>query len=206
MKYDLHIHSKYSYDSFLKPDKIIKIAKKRSLKGIAITDHNTIKGGLKALRENKDKEFDLIIGAEIKTDLGDIIGLFLNEEIKSRRFYEVIDEIKSQDGLTVLPHPYRQHKNPEKMVDHVDLIEGFNARTKKIYNDKSCQLAKGFECTVIAGSDAHLAFEIGRGLTIVKGEIRKSLKTGRTEINGRESNYYLVHGLSLLSEKIKNWY
>jgi len=161
---------------------------------------------LKALSENKDEEFDLIIGAEIKTDFGDIIGLFLNEDIKSRSFYDVIYEIKSQDGLTVLPHPYRQHKNPEKIVDQVDLIEGFNARTKKISNDKSYQLAKESECSIIAGSDAHLGFEIGRGVTIVKDDIKKSLKNGRTEINGRESNYYLVHGLSLLSEKIKTWY
>jgi len=203
MKYDLHTHSKYSYDSFLDPEKIIKIAKKNSLNGIAITDHNTIKGGLIALRENKDKDFHLIVGAEIKTDFGDILGLFLNEEIKSRNFYEVIDEIKSQDGLSSLPHPYRQYKFPEKIIDEIDVIEAFNARTKKIQNDKAYQLAKKFKKPITAGSDAHLGFEIGRGMTIVKENIRESLKNGKTEINGKESNYYLVHGLSVFSEKIK---
>lgn len=43
MNYDLHIHSKYSSDGVLDPEKIVKIATKRGLSGIAITDHNTIK-------------------------------------------------------------------------------------------------------------------------------------------------------------------
>ena len=47
MKYDLHIHSKYSSDGVLDPEKIVKIAAKRGLNGVAITDHNTIIGGLK---------------------------------------------------------------------------------------------------------------------------------------------------------------
>jgi len=46
MKYDLHIHSKYSHDSLLSPDNILKVARKRGLGGIAVTDHNTILGGI----------------------------------------------------------------------------------------------------------------------------------------------------------------
>ena len=83
------------------------------------------------------------------------------------------------------------------------MIEAFNARTKKIQNNKAYQLAKKFKKPITAGSDAHLGFEIGRGITIVKENIRESLKNGKTEINGKESNYYLVHGLSVFSEKIK---
>ena len=56
---------------------------------------------------------------------------------------------------------------------------------------------------MIAESDAHLYFEIGRERTIVNGEIKKELKKGNMKIEGEESNYYLVHGLSVAIEKIK---
>jgi len=55
MKYDLHIHSKYSYDGILEPRDIVKIAIKRGLDGIAITDHNTVKGALEAKKYEYDK-------------------------------------------------------------------------------------------------------------------------------------------------------
>ena len=64
----------------------MKIAKKRGLNGIAITDHDTIKGSVEAIK-NKPEGLDVICGAEIKTDRGDVIGLFLTEEITASRSY-----------------------------------------------------------------------------------------------------------------------
>lgn len=206
MKFDLHIHSKYSYDSFLSPERIIKIAKKRRLSGVAITDHGTIKGGIVALKVNKDKDFQVIVGAEMRTEYGDIIGLFLENEIRTRQFEEVIEEIKSQGGLSVLAHPYRQYENPEEIVDRVDLVEGFNARSRKADNERAYELAKRFKKPMTAGSDAHLGFEVGMGRTIVNSEVKGELKKGKTEIEGEESNYYLVHGLSFAMEKVKDLY
>ena len=84
LKLDLHIHSKYSFDSLLTVEKIIKTAEKKKMDGIAICDHDSLKGGLMA----KKVKTDLIVipGEEIKTDFGEIIGYFLNEEIKSNNF------------------------------------------------------------------------------------------------------------------------
>lgn len=204
MNWDLHVHSKYSYDSFLTSERIIKAAKKKGLDGVAITDHGTIKGGVEASKLNKDKNFKIIVGAEIKTEYGDVIGLFLNEDIQNRKFIEVLDEIKSQGGLIVLAHPYRQYKFPEKFVGQVDIVEGFNARSKLEHNVKALKLAQKFNKSVVAGSDAHTSFEIGRGRTIIDSDIEKCLINGDTEIEGMESNYYLSHGLSVLTEKIKH--
>jgi predicted metal-dependent phosphoesterase TrpH len=202
MKIDLHIHSKYSKDSLLEPEKIISMAKKKGLGGIAVTDHNTIKGGLTA--NNIDKEF-VIVGAELRTEYGDVVGLFLNEEIKSNTFIEVVEEIKDQDGLVVLAHPFRKGiKFPADLLQHVDAIEGFNARSPKDLNGKAKELARSFGMPTTAGSDAHLGFEIGRGRTIVNSEVKEALRTGKTKIEGEESNYYLVHGLSVAMEKMKN--
>ena len=203
MKFDLHIHSKYSYDSFLSPVRIIKVAKKKGLHGVAITDHNTIKGGIEALKINEDEDFQVIVGAEIRTEYGDIIGLFLEDEITTNKFEEVIEEIKSQGGLSVLAHPYRQYKFPEEIIDKVDLVEVFNARSRKADNERAYELAKKFKKPQTAGSDAHLVFEIGRGITIVNSEVREELREGNTTIEGEVSSYYLVHGLSFAVEKIK---
>ena len=207
MKIDLHIHSKYSKDSMLEPAKIIKIAKKRRLDGVAVTDHGTIKGGIEALKINKDKDFQVIVGAEIKTEYGDVIGMFLNEEIKSQIFMQVVEEIRDQDGLVILAHPFRKNITfPIDLLKYVDLIEGFNARSPKGLNGKAKELAKSYGMAMTAGSDAHLGFEVGRGRTIGSGDIRCALVEGRTVIEGEESNYYLVHGLSVAMEKVKNIY
>ena len=82
---DFHTHTYHSYDSYMKPKKIIRIGKARGLDGIVICDHNTIKGGLETQKINCDKNFTVIVGAEIATDVGDITGIFLTKEIESRK-------------------------------------------------------------------------------------------------------------------------
>lgn len=204
MKLDLHVHSSYSKDSLLKPETILKIAKKRGLSGIAITDHDTIKGGLVTQEINNDKNFTVIIGSEVKTEYGDIIGLFLQDEIVSRRFKEVVNEIKDQDGLVVLAHPFRKEITfPFHLLKKIDLIEAFNARSSKNLNKKAFELAAMYQKPIVAGSDSHTGFEIGRGKTIIDYSIKDSLKKGYTSIEGSESNFYLSHGFSFLIENIK---
>ena len=207
MMFDLHIHSKYSYDSLLRPDTIIKIAKKKGLNGVAITDHNTIKGGVEASKVNKDDDFVIIVGSEIKTEYGDVLGLFLTDEIRSRVFADVVDEIRDQGGLTVLAHPFRKGiVFPRDLLGYVDLIEGFNARSPKNLNQKAIELARDCRMPVTAGSDAHLGFEIGGGRAVTRTRtpegdgVRCALKSGETQIEGKEPSYYLVHGLSLGTE------
>ena len=197
MNFDLHIHSIYSKDAILKPEKIIKIAKKKGLSGVAVTDHDTIKGALKTKSATSDN-FMVIVGAEVQTDKGEIIGLFLNEEIKSREFDEVIEEIKDQDGITVLPHPYRNKQcDPKDLLDMVDVVEGLNARTSKELNYKAQTLARNFGLPIIAGSDAHTPFEIGRVQTIIQGSevifdgVKDKLLSGEVIINGKESPKHL---------------
>jgi predicted metal-dependent phosphoesterase TrpH len=119
---DLHIHSKYSYDSLLDPKKIIKVAKRRGLDIIAITDHETIRGGIETQKLNQSRDFHVIIGCEINTEVGDIIGLYLNEEIKSRNSIEVIEEIYSQGGFVILPHPFRGHKLQKILFEKIDAL------------------------------------------------------------------------------------
>ncbi|HQE50405.1 MAG TPA: PHP domain-containing protein, partial [Fervidobacterium sp.] len=154
---DLHIHSKYSFDSLLSPRTILKVAKKKGLTGIAVTDHNTIRGGLEVRKINKDRDFTVIVGSEIQTDIGDIIGLCVNEEIKSRISIEVIEEIKDQGGYVVLPHPFRGHKLNQYIIELSDAVEVFNGRSTAEENFKALELAKRYNKPFTAGSDAHFA-------------------------------------------------
>ena len=160
---DLHIHSKFSYDSLLSPEKILKVSKKRGLDVIAITDHETIRGGLEVQKMNSDEDFFVIVGCEINTEIGDIIGLFVNEEINSKIFIEVVEEIKIQGGLVILPHPFRGHRLENSVIQYIDAVEIFNSRSTIEQNAKALLLAKEWKKPITAGSDAHFASEIGLG-------------------------------------------
>ncbi len=196
---DLHIHSKYSGDSIIEPITILKTAKKKRLNGVAVTDHLTIKGGIEALKLNKDPDFLVIVGSEIETNnKEDIIGLFLSEDIRSRLTTEVIDEIRAQGGIAFWAHPFRAGKNllRSDLIERVDLIEGFNSKTSASRNKLAQRLAYQYKKPLIGTSDAHHASEIGNGKTLVHATdvstVKDALAQGKTEIvNSRLSYDYL---------------
>ena len=131
-KFDFHVHTKYSYDCISSPRLVLNKAKKIGLRGIAITDHETMNGAFEIRRLNKNPNFVVILGEEIKTEQGDIIGLFLTTPIKTRKCIDVIKEIKSQRGIVVIPHPFKKKSFVnKKILTNVDIIEIFNSKTKK---------------------------------------------------------------------------
>lgn len=194
MELDLHIHSNHSFDSNSKVSDIIKTSRKKGLGGLAITDHNTIKGSLEALKISGEQV--IICGSEIGTEIGDIIGLFINEDIKSRLSFEVIDEINDQGGLAVLAHPFKRKKNlNEEIIKKINAIEVFNSRASKT-NDNARKIADDYNIPVTAGSDSHFCFEIGRGRVVVQNDfdtesIRKSIVDKQISIKGIDSGSYL---------------
>jgi|ECHhosMinimDraft_1075155.scaffolds.fasta_scaffold01319_2 Predicted metal-dependent phosphoesterases (PHP family) len=186
---DYHIHSYYSYDSLNKPIEILKTANLKGINSVSVTDHNSLKGSLEI---SKIKEFENIIrikGIEIKSRTGDIIVLGLQEEINSKELIEILDICKSNDYVSILPHPFRyfSHKVQFKkeIIQKVDLIEVYNARNTKRANLSALELTKIFYKSYTGGSDAHLINEIGNALTYVEVEdlnennIIKALKKGK---------------------------
>ncbi|MDI6720312.1 MAG: PHP domain-containing protein [Methanomicrobiales archaeon] len=204
MELDLHVHSCYSYDSLLRPETILRRAKAMGLTGVAITDHGTIQGALRAHRVNRDEEFTVIVGCEILTDIGDILGLFLHDEIRSTSFPEVIDEIRSQDGLVVLPHPFRGHTLSDVVIRSIDAVEVFNARASETQNVQSQEMARRYSLPASAGSDAHTAAEIGLGRIVLHDDpdIRKALMDGKGWGTGSRSPRY-AHYASRLIKAVK---
>jgi predicted metal-dependent phosphoesterase TrpH len=188
---DWHIHSIHSGDSVTLPDRIVEVALKRGLKKICILDHNTIRGGLEAREYARGKNIEVLVGAEIKTDKGEIAAIGLEREIVSRELFSVIKEIKSQGAKILIPHPYggirytKREYSIEEVGPFADYIEVFNGRSFfNFYQNKILYFAKRFDMVPVRGSDAHFAFEIGNVNigTIYKG-ILGFFTTGMININ-----------------------
>ena len=194
MKYDFHTHTKYSADGYIEPKILVKVAAKVGLTGIAVTDHNTIKGGLEA-KKYENNEIEVIVGSEILTDKGEVIGIFLTEEIKSTSFKEVCNEIKAQNGVVVLPHPFdgirstSLHPNTED-AHYIDSVEVFNSRcVRQIYNDMASNYAEENCLKSIAGSDAHFENEIGTaGVKTESTDIKEAILKGDVTVFGKRSH------------------
>jgi len=208
MEVDLHIHSKYSRDSFLSPRSIVRTAKSKGLSAIAVTDHDTVVGALETAKISRE---DLVVipGIEVRTNIGDLVSLFVEEEVASRDFYEVVDETREQNGLVVLPHPLRGHGKISSEVMHsIDVVEVLNGRSLYRENTGARELALSYGKPMISGSDAHFNFEIGCVRTILSDvsssmeELRKSIAKDDRSLVGSESPF-IVRALSFGAEMVK---
>ena len=197
IKADLHIHTCYSPDCCTPLEKIVDHCLNAGINCLAVADHNTIEGALKL---QKIAPFKIIVAEEIMTSEGELIGLFLTEEIpRGLSPEETIARIKSQGGLVNIPHPFGRWPlyNPKKLktpeiLSQLDIIEVFNSRTPTPHSStKAWQLARKFELPASAGSDAHTLGEIGRAYVEMPqfnatDDFLHSLAQGR--IVGRMSN------------------
>ena len=192
-------------------EQIIERCLETGINCLAIADHGTIAGALKL---KQMAPFPVIIAEEILTPFGEIMGMFLSEEIPSKlSAEEVIGRIKDQDGLVCIPHPYDKlrlsafnSKALEDIMPSVDIIEVFNARSLSPgSNARAQRLVRRFGKLASAGSDAHTPNEIGNAYIEIpefngKDEFLKSLAQGK--IVGRKSNP-LVH-LASTQNKLRN--
>ncbi len=167
VRVDLHNHTHYSPDSILSPREFVREARRAGLGCVAVTDHNTIRGAL-AVRELAD--FPVIIGEEIRTAEGEIIGLFLEEDVPpDLPARETVERVKAQGGLVGVPHPFDSLRSAlredrlHQLIDEIDFIEALNARMVfSSRNDKARTFALEHGKPVSAGSDAHSALEVAR--------------------------------------------
>ena len=169
---DLHNHSYYSPDSVASPEELLRRAKARGIDVLAVTDHDTTRGGLVAqeLAAKRFPEVRVIVGEEVRTRDGEILGLFLSEEVPpGLSAEETLARIKAQGGVAGAPHPYdtfRSGLEPdvlERIAPELDFIEGLNARMVfSSANDRAVEFAKARGIPTSAASDAHSPREVGR--------------------------------------------
>lgn len=172
LKLDLHIHTEYSDDGAGSPEKIIKILKKKGLDGVAITDHNTVEGGVKALSFSS-KDFIVIPGIEISTKEGHILGINVRKDIpRMLSVEETVEKIIDQGGTPVVPHLFRtmsgiKEKKLKKILDKINAIEVYNACSVPQSNLKAYNIAKKYKLGGTGGSDSHVPEYVGSAYTIV---------------------------------------
>lgn len=174
--FEFHCHtSPYSKDAGATLENIIKRCKRRDIRGIAITDHDEIEGAFQ-LKSMAPNWLHVIIGEEINTSAGEIIGIFLKEKIQPGLSLEAtLTQIKQQGGISIVPHPFDRFRKKvleiselEKNIHSVDVIEIFNARNLLAAdNQKAAAFAKNHGKPVICAGDAHFIGEYGR--TVMAG-------------------------------------
>ena len=167
LKADLHLHTTCSRDSAVSPELLIARCLATGINCVAVTDHNAIEG---ALELKKTAPFTIIVGEEIRTTHGEIIGYFLSEKIpRGLSPEETISRIRAQGGLVCVPHPTDRFRPSalepaalNAVLPLVDIIEVFNARTAlNRDNDKAGRIAQTHGLMASAGSDSHTPGEIG---------------------------------------------
>ncbi|MDQ3865942.1 MAG: PHP domain-containing protein, partial [Actinomycetota bacterium] len=168
---DLHMHTEHSYDCSVPVSDLLHHAEAKGLGAVAITDHNVFDGAREARDLARGSDLVVIPGEEVKTSAGEVIGLFLSEEIPSRMsMAETIAAIREQGGLVYLPHPFdRLHSIPDARTLHrhlneIDVFEVYNAKLLLDgFNDEALRFARKYNLTMGAGSDAHVVQAIGTG-------------------------------------------
>ncbi len=195
---DLHNHTRWSFDSSMDPQKLLRLARRRGIDALAITDHDEIGGALEAARA-ANGEILVVIGEEIGTRAGDILGLFLKERIVEDDPLEAIRAVHEQGGLAILAHPFAmKHSVDDAVARALDGCEGFNARHATVDSVEGTEpdprvaaFARQYDLSLTAGSDAHDYRDVARARTVVPAatldEAREQIRLGNTVLSGRRS-------------------
>lgn len=214
LRADLHSHSNYSRDSIIKPEALVDGCLRKGVDCIAVTDHNEIEGAFviqKLAEQRAPGGLKVIIGEEVKTSEGEIIGLFLKELVpRGMSPEDTVRAIHEQGGLAVIPHPYDIFRRSvltdeaiERVKADVDAIEGFNCRNIMGKHDRRAQAtAAAAGKPVTLGTDAHSPLELGRATLEIDDfetpqELLQSLRGGR--IAGKRS-WPWVHWISTFAK------
>jgi predicted metal-dependent phosphoesterase TrpH len=195
---DTHTHtmysgfSEYSYlsypDCITTPKRSVKVAEKIGLDVLCITDHNSIKGAIEAKKFNREL---VVVGEEIRSRDGEIIGLFLQENVEpDLSAEETVERIHEQDGIAIAPHPFSAICSGLGQKIHsvgLDGVEVFNSLHRDGYSN-AIALKRSNGNAMLGGSDAHASIMIGNGYTLFEGtsqeELRTAIKRKKTTYGG----------------------
>lgn len=167
VKIEMHYHTKYSSDGFITGEQLDRICESRKINCVCVTDHNSIRG---ALEYSKNCSVKIVVGEEIRTLQGEVIGLFISEHIPpGLSLKETIQRIKEQHGIVYMPHPFDEvrhsavkERDVVSVKEQIDVIEIFNSRTlNPKYNRMAAEFAAKNNIPVVVGSDAHYKYELG---------------------------------------------
>jgi predicted metal-dependent phosphoesterase TrpH len=168
VRVDLHTHTMWSGDSTTTPDEFAAAVEASGLDVVCITDHNTIEGAI----ELRDRlACRVIVGEELRTAAGEIIGLFLTERVPMGISHtDAAKAIRDQGGVVYIPHPFdpmRRNMSEAALYelaenDLIDAVEVLNAKTSlDSLNRRAADFAAEFGIVGGAGSDGHVPGALG---------------------------------------------
>lgn len=187
---DLHVHTRYSGDSKITPKELVdQLHAHPFIKGVAVTDHDTLRGYEEVGKLARAYEDILIIpGIEVSVENGHLIILGIEECPKYLSSIEnVIDFTKERDGVVVIPHPYRKFGIGDMSETiEADAVEVLNPQATQEENKKAENLARRINLPCVAGSDAHSLQEMWIAYTKVEAkqevnDILKAIKNGKVK-------------------------
>ena len=196
---------------------LLQLAHERVIDRLAITDHNTIRGALKA--KEMDPEL-VIIGEEIMTPKGELIAYFLTEEVPAHLSpTETVERLRKQDAFISIPHPFDLLRHSWHMQDlldilpMVDAIEVFNSRCLSAgINERARTFAENHDIPGTVGSDAHSLGELGLATMLLPPfltaeDLRKVIRQGEVRTRLLSPLDHLKASTSIVMGKIlsQNW-
>jgi len=163
VRVDCHLHTAVSGDAVTTIDELAERVGQERLDVVFITDHNVTAGAVAAIERGIGAR--IIVGEEIRTTKGDVIGLFITERVPYvLPLAEAIGQIRAQQGLVYLPHPFDPGRSTLELASThqlcadglADVVEVFNAKIEdQELNRQAARLAAHFDLPGGAGSDAH---------------------------------------------------
>jgi len=162
---DMHVHTAASFDSDSEPEAVFRRCRRLGLDPVFVTDHDTLDA---ALRLREAHPGSVVVGQEVTTTVGEVIGLFLESSIpRGLDPLAAVGEIKAQGGLVYLEHPTDRSRRSlstesiEQIADSIDVVEVHNSRSGSLANKQAEDLCAVLGSAAGAGSDAHRVEEIG---------------------------------------------
>jgi predicted metal-dependent phosphoesterase TrpH len=158
----------WSGDSTTTEDELVEAVRATSIDVLCVTDHHAIDG---ARRLRDVLPCRVIVGEEVRSTQGEIIGLFLEERVPfGLSPNDTASRIREQGGLVYIPHPFDPMRRnlAESALEAlaaeglVDAIEARNAKTSlESLNRRAAEFAASHDIATGAGSDAHVPDAIG---------------------------------------------
>lgn len=178
MRTEFHVHTRASRDSLMGRRALLAACKARRVGCVAITDHNEVKGALAFKPYLEAHGVSVIVGEEIFTSEGEIIGLFLAERVEPGMTpEETVAEIRRQGGIVYVPHPYDEKRcktvlssnAQRRLKSEFDCMEVHNGRNvDPSYSSVQSSIATNLGVPGVVGGDSHCFFEVGRNVCVTE--------------------------------------
>jgi predicted metal-dependent phosphoesterase TrpH len=209
-----HIHTDYSEDSNLSLDQLLAEARERGVGCVAVTDHDSVEGARKLARIAGD-DLRVIIGEEISTSDGHLIGLFLRDFVEpGMSVRRTAEAIREQGGLVVVPHPFNRlfdcslGDRVYDILDLIDIVEVANAQNlSPLPNRRAGAFARRHGLPAIVGSDVHHRGYLDSCYQMMRSsdgpaDFIASLRTAQPHVKSHPLSYFFHMALLVVRERL----